>query len=517
MRKQLSTSVYTFRTIIEENLMYVDKTREIYKLVEKINGQYFMSRPRRFGKSLTLSTLEAIFNGEKELFKGLYIYDKPYDWEKFPIIKIALNKMGSQSVEELEENLSLELDYVAEDNDLVLTGKRSSQKFREIIRKLYNKQGKVVILIDEYDKPILDNIIDNGEVIKIKQLLKSFYGIIKASEEYLRFTFITGVSKFTQVSVFSDLNNLDDITMVDDFATLCGFTQEECEFYFEEWIDENSEKLNISREQYLETLRVTYNGIRFSEREVTVYNPVSFTKAMEYAKIKHYWFETGTPSFLLKLLKSKEYDIINFENLQIKSNMFSSYDVENLRVEPLLYQTGYLTIKDYDEENKLFTLSYPNAEVKEAFIEYLFEYFTTVPKEQEYLLIVNLKKAFMRNDLDEVFEILDVFYAQIDNSIKIKQEKYYQTIFYILFTLMGFRISVEVNTNKGRMDAVVFTEDRIYIIEFKLDKSAKIAIDQIRKREYYQKFQKDGRELVLIGVSFTSETGGINDRLVEVV
>ena len=515
MRKKLSTSVYTFRTIIQENGMYVDKTKDLYKLVSKLNGQYFFSRPRRFGKSLTISTLESIFLGEKELFKGLYIYEQDYDWKKYPIIRLSLNGLSSETAEELERKIKFELDDIGEDFNIVLKRDGSSEQFKELIRKLYRKLGKVVILIDEYDKPILDNILNLEEVEKIRQVLKKFYGQIKACEEFIRFSFITGVSKFTQVSVFSDLNNLDDISMDVNFSTMCGFTQEECEEYFAEWIDENAVKNKMSKKDYLEKLRVVYNGSRFSEKNVTIYNPVSFTKAMEHGKFKHYWFETGTPTFLLKLLKKYDYFIPDFENIQLRSSSFSSYEIDRLRVEPLLYQTGYLTIKDYQIDGDLYTLSYPNREVKEAFIEYLSDYFTPVEREKTPVLVEHLRSAFLSNNLEEVFEILQTFYAKIDYDIKLKHEKYYQTIFYILFTLLGFRIKVEVSTNKGRMDAVVKTDAYIYILEFKLDKSSEEAIAQIKEKEYYQKYLLDKRDLILIGVNFTSKTGEIENWKVE--
>jgi len=515
MKKYLSTSIYTFRDIINENCMYVDKTKDIFNLILKPKGQYFFSRPRRFGKSLTISTLESIFLGEKELFKGLYIYEQDYDWKKYPIIQIALNNLSSGTAEELEENIVFALRKIAKRNKIKLISSRSYQIFQELIEELSYENGKVVILIDEYDKPILDNILNLEEAEKIRQVLKKFYGQIKACEEYIRFSFITGVSKFTQVSVFSDLNNLDDISMDVNYATMCGFTQEECEKYFAEWINENAEKNKMSKGQYLEKLKEVYNGSRFSEKNVTVYNPVSFTKAMEHGKFKHYWFETGTPTFLLKLLKKYDYFIPNFESIQLKASSFSSYEIDRLRVEPLLYQTGYLTIKDYQLDGDLYTLSYPNREVKEAFVEYLSDYFTPVEREKAPVLIDHLRSALLANNLEEVFEILQIFYAKIDYDIKLQHEKYYQTIFYILFTLLGFRIKVEVSTNKGRMDAVVKTENYIYILEFKLNKSPEIAIAQIKEKEYYQKYLLDKRELILIGVNFTSKTGEIENWKVE--
>ncbi len=515
MRKKLSTSIYTFRDIINENCMYVDKTKEIYELVTKPKGQFFLSRPRRFGKSLTLSTLESIFLGEKELFKGLYIYNKDYDWKKYPIIRLPLNQMSSETADELDKKLCTNLGYIAEDNKFEIEKYDASSAFRDLIRKIYNQNGKVVILIDEYDKPILDNILNRDEVLKIRTLLKKFYGIIKACEENIRFTFITGVSKFTQVSIFSDLNNLTDITLDENFATICGFTQEECEHYFAEWINENAVKNEMTREDYLAKIKFMYNGIRFSRKEQYVYNPVSFTSAMMYGHFDHYWFETGTPTFLLKLLAEQDYDITQCENLELTADSFNSYEVEKIKLAALLYQTGYLTIKDYNKENGIYTLSYPNEEVRSAFVKRLADYFTPVNIDNVPSMIEKIRTALINNDMNDLFELLQVFYAKIDNSIKIKHEKYYQTIFYILFTLLGYRIDAEVNTNKGRMDAVIKTKSHIYIFEFKLKKTAQEALEQIKQREYYQKYLLDGRSLVLIGVSFNDQTGEIKDWVIE--
>ncbi|MBN2695161.1 ATP-binding protein [bacterium] len=515
MRKNLSTSIYTFKTIIENNCMYIDKTKEIYKLVSKINGQFFLSRPRRFGKSLTLSTLESFFLGEKELFKGLYIYEQNLEWKKYPIIRLSLNEVSSRTFKELEEKLEYEIDRIARKNSIKFYTNGVSSKFKELIEEFYELQGSVVILIDEYDKPILDNILEKEEVAKIRTFLKQFYEIIKACERYLRFTFITGVSKFTQVSIFSDLNNLTDITLDSDFATICGFTKEETEFYFAEWIDENHKKLNLTKEQYLDKLKETYDGIRFTEKEISVFNPVSFTKAMDKSDFKHYWFETGTPTFLLKLLQENDYPVVDFENLLLNSSSFSSYDIENLKVEALLFQTGYLTIKNYNDDSMLYTLSYPNKEVKQSFVLYLADYFTFLGREKYPSLVEQLREAFLKDDMNQVFKVLKVFYAKIDNSIKIKQEKYYQTVFYIIFTLLGYRIKAEVNTNDGRMDAIVKTDKTIYILEFKLNETAQDAIEQIKTKEYYNGYLLDNKTIILIGVQFDSETGMIKEWIIE--
>ena len=509
MRKELNTGTAIFKDIILNNGMYVDKTVDIYNLINTSKGQFFLSRPRRFGKSMTLSTLKSVFEGDKELFKGLYIYDKPFDWKTHPIIHLSMNRMGCKTAEILNDKLSRAVDRIAKSFKIELAEGDASSKLDELIYEISLTGDKVVVLIDEYDKPILDNVSDRERCEEIRDLLKSFYGQIKANEEYIRFAFLTGVSKFTQVSVFSDLNNLTDITMDKNFASICGFTQEECEHYFAEWITENAETLEISKEAYLAKLKEYYNGIRFSEKPIALYNPVSFTNAMKNCDFKNYWFETGTPTFLLRLIKKNNYDFANVEFIKLAAEDFSSYEIDNLDIESLLYQTGYLTIKDYDIESQEYTLSYPNKEVREAFVKRLAGFYTELPASQMSLIFRTLYESLQKNSLDDFIESLKVYYANIDYDLKSKTEQCYHLIFYLVFTNLSFRINTEVKTSKGRMDAVITTPQFIYIFEFKLDESADAAISQIKEREYYQKYLLDQKQLVLVGVNFDSATGQI--------
>ena len=306
MKKDLTTSVYTFEKLINGNFLYIDKTKYIYDIVRPDTGIYFLSRPRRFGKSLTLSTFKAIFQGKKKLFKGLYIHNKPFEWKEYPVIHLSLNKISSQNPAEIEKKLCYMIDDQGDIYGIKTVRTDAASKFDELITKL-SKIDKVVILIDEYDKPLLDNINNIQERENIKNTLKSFYSIIKAAEENIRFVFMTGVSKFSKVSVFSELNNLDDLTMNSKYCTALGFTEEEVEKYFEERIAEIADERGKTKEKITERMKELYNGYRFSENKTTVYNPVSLTKFIIDGKFKQYWFETGTPSFLLKLLKEKNY------------------------------------------------------------------------------------------------------------------------------------------------------------------------------------------------------------------
>jgi hypothetical protein len=379
-----------------------------------------------------------------------------------------------------------------------------------LIENLYEKD-KVVLLIDEYDKPLLDNVNNKAERTKIKDKLKRFYSIIKGNEELLRFVFITGVSKFSKVSIFSDLNNLDDLTMNTRFGTALGFTQREVEDNYGYLIEDIAKRQGKDYKELLEVLRDNYNGYRFCEDSQSVYNPVSLTKFCMEGKIKHYWFETGTLTFLLELMNEKDYDVRNLEALKLNSAAFSTYEVEDLRIEPLLYQTGYLTIKEYNEKGDIYTLSYPNREVKTAFITYLSEYFTPVAKEYAPNYIFELQETVERKDIDGFMKILKVFFKNIDYDLHIDNERYYQTIFYIVFTLIGLRISAEIKTADGRIDAVIETDSHIYIFEFKLFDTAETALKQIEDKRYYEKYELNKKEIVLIGVGFDKDTRNIKE------
>ena len=512
--KHLSASVYTFETLIEGNYLYIDKTEFIWKLLEQPLGIYFLSRPRRFGKSLMISTLKAVFQNRQELFKGLALESKPYNWQEYPVIHLDFGGCDASSPETLQQHLNATLNYIAECYDLILENELISDRFTELIRKLSTK-GKVVILIDEYDKPILENITKSG-IEAIRDILNGFYAVIKTTEPYQRFVFMTGVSKFSKVSVFSKLNNMTDITMDARFATMFGYTQEELEHNLSEGLDQLTVDLHIDRSTLLDKIKLWYNGYRFEYDTPTVYNPSSIAKFFASGgKFKNFWFETGTPTFLIKLMKQNSYDVRNLENLELDETGFSAYEIDNLAIEPLLFQTGYITIKDYDSELALYSLSYPNMEVKNAFVRFLMDSFTPVRKELAASHIAKLYKALKINDIDAFMTQMQIFFAGVPNNITLKHEKYYQTIFYLVLTLVGVYIDVEINSNIGRIDAVMETAGRIYIIEFKLHDSAADAIEQIKTKKYYEKYLNSNKEIILIGAAFDQNSRNIAEWLTE--
>ncbi|NCC52798.1 MAG: AAA family ATPase [Spartobacteria bacterium] len=503
--KPITTSVYTFKKLIEGGFLYVDKTRWLYDLVKFPDGVFFLSRPRRFGKSLTLSTLESIFLGAKDLFKGLYIYDQPFEWKEHPIIRIDLGDKQAGSAEELKEKLDYSINNNADRYGITLQRNGPDSRFEELVLALKDR-GQVVILVDEYDKPILGNI-GNPELPQLRNVLKAFYSVIKGVDEHLRFAFMTGVSKFSQVSIFSDLNNLTDLTMMEKFAEMPGFTQEEVEDNYTQYIDQLAGKEGMARSQLVDKIREWYNGYRFSKKEVTLYNPVSIGKLFENLDFKNYWFETGTPSFLIHLLKEKQFDIAKMLERPVGPETFSVYDVEHLTVLPIFFQTGYLTIKDTVATSRqpLYRLGYPNIEVEESLNKCILKDYSQAVDDVSCVLY-DLQTTLRQGDMGRFFEMLRIFFADIPYTIQLKHEKYYQTIFFVLFRLIGLDIEAEVTTNVGRIDAVVETEDTVFVFEFKLQGTAEEAIAQIKAKHYAQKYENSGKIIRLIGAAFDETT-----------
>lgn len=370
MPKPVQASTYTFRNLIEGGFLYVDKTRYLYELVRPATGIYFLARPRRFGKSLMLSTLEEIFLGNREFFKGLWLDTSDYDWQPYPVIRFDFSSNSVNSAENLVQFFDYYLDKLARTHQVTLRGFDYQSNFAELIEQVA-QTGKVVLLIDEYDKPLIDNLENLPEATKIREVLKKFYTVIKAMDRHLRFVFITGISKFSKVGVFSAMNNLDDLTMDLRFATALGITEDELQSNFHEHIGDFAAQTGISTEALLQQIREWYNGFCFVENCATLYNPFSTLQLFYQQRFSNYWFDSGTPTFLVKLLQEQQYDIEQLDDLHLRELAFSTYELENLSIIPLLFQTGYLTIKGYDPQRRVYTLSYPNTEVKDAFLAHL--------------------------------------------------------------------------------------------------------------------------------------------------
>ena len=502
--KPLTTSVYTFCDLIDGGFLYVDKTAGLYELIREYKGQYFLARPRRFGKSLMISTLKAIFQGRRELFDGLFIATTDYDWKPYPVIHLDMGSTAAQTPEELETNLCYGINLNAQQNNVSLSSERAANRFFELINTLANRDGRVVILVDEYDKPLLSHL-GQPSAKGIQTVLKAFYSVIKTTESSQRFALLTGVSKFTKVSIFSDLNNLTDLTMSIHSATLLGYTQTELEANFSDYIERLADAIGRDNTETLDALRFWYNGYRFHQRAETIYNPVSVMKCLHEQEFKNYWFETGTPTFLIDLLRKKPIDPTG---MMADESDFGTYDPEQLSVLPLLVQTGYLTIKSAAGPlgSLSYRLGYPNREIELSFSRCLAQGFTNLAPEDITSALHRLAAALQEDRITDMLETLKGFFSKIPNTITIDNEKYYQTIFFTVFTLIGVSIEVEVSTNIGRIDAVVKTTGHIYIFEFKLNGTADEAMAQIRDKRYYEPYLDDERPITLVGVEFSAKT-----------
>ncbi len=506
MAQPVQASSYTFRRIIEGGYLYVDKTPYLYELIRGSIGIYFLARPRRFGKSLMISTLEEIFQGNRALFQTLWIAGSDYEWEKHPVIRFDFSRNAIKSAENLEQVIDYYLAEIADHYQVTLRGFNYQSRFDNLIQQLGREQP-VVILIDEYDKPILDNLDHLAEAQKIRETLKNFYTVIKAMDQYIRFAFITGISRFSRVGIFSGMNNLTDITMTPRFAAALGITEAELTHYFSEHIAAFATREASGPDELLAKMRHWYNGFCFVEGCENVYNPYSTLQLFYNQRFANYWFETGTPAFLTKLIKERDFNIEPLAALKVPELTFSTYELERLELVPLLFQTGYLTIKDHqrDDYGHLYTLSYPNEEVRSAFFTYLLRAYNDVEIALSESYLRKLLYALANQDLPEFFNVLDIFFAGIDYDLSIQQEKYYQTIFYLIFQLLGVRTAAEVKANRGRIDAVIEINKRIYLFEFKLDGSAADALQQIRAHEYATRYRSQGKPITLIGANFDSK------------
>ena len=519
MRKSITTSSYTFENIITGGDLYVDKTDFFHQMISINNGLFFLSRPRRFGKSLSVSILKNIFKGNKELFKGLKIYDMPYDWKPYPIINLNISLTDCSSAEALNDGLCLNIRENAKELDIELTNSTNSgYLFRELIHKAKDR-GKVVILVDEYDKPLVENIYA-PHLEEIRQVLENFYINIKAADEHLRFVFMTGVTKFSKVSVFSKLNNLNDITMDERFATMYGYTQEELEHYFGERIDELADKKKVERVEYRETIRKWYNGFRFHEDAATVYNPVSVGMFMtKGGQFSSYWLSTGSPSFIFEVIKKQNMDFFSTINDPIPDFVLDSFDAADMQAAPLLLQTGYLTIESAQFRfNKMnYKLNFPNLEIEIAFEHHLLGMLTKQNVQKVSSEIVQLQEALYSNNTGEMHRLLYSHLAAIPYAHRSNMEENYQNVIYSIFRLLGADIHNEVHVNKGRIDTVIVNHDHIYLFEFKINQSADTALAQIKENGYAAPYLTAGKPITMIGINFSKKKRNIVEWKEEVV
>ena len=484
-----------FSEVITRGCVYVDKTHFVHKLITT-HKYYFLSRPRRFGKSLLISTFDYLFKGRKELFEGLYIYDQ-WEFEEYPVIKISFANIGYREIP-LDEAILKHLKSIANSFQVEISIDSPSIAFRDLIHQLYQKCNKqVVVLIDEYDKPLIDYLDKENlhKAIENRSVLKSFYSILKDADPYLKMVFITGVSKFSQVSIFSDLNNLNDLSLQAAYNEVCGISQDELERYFPEEV-ETFDKRKIKE---------WYNGYKWDENASTVYNPFSILSFFNNGgKYINYWYTTGTPTFLIQ--KSRDERFYEIDKVSASSFWLQSFDVENIEVVPVLFQTGYLTIVGKDDIFDNYILSFPNREVKQAYLERLSDAFLFATSNLSKTVLDKLLQALKAKSETQLKSAINLAFSQIPYDLWQKEnEQFYHAIVHLLFSLLGVFIESEVHTQNGRADAIVHYQDHVYCMEFKLDKSTEEAIQQINERGYLDKYAGSNKTLNKIGINFSSK------------
>ena len=502
--------IQNFEDLRRNGFTYVDKTQFIYKLADE-GKYYFLSRPRRFGKSLLLSTIEAYFQGKKELFEGLAIYDLETEWKQYPIFHIDLNTANFGEEGSLYNVLN---DYLSAWEDQY--GTRESEvtlplRFKGVIARAAEKEGRnVVILVEEYDKPILQTFHDKELQDNYRNELKAFYSVLKTQDRHIKFGFLTGVTKFGKVSVFSDLNNLMDISMDNRYISICGITENELKANFKEGIVELSDATGDTEEATIEKLRANYDGYHFVANSIGIYNPFSLLNTLARLKFDDYWFETGTPTFLVELMKLHHYELRNLTKEQISADVINSIDSMSTNPIPVIYQSGYLTIKGYNERFKKYKLGFPNQEVEQGFLNFLLPRYSSAGDKSSYFIEEFVKDVEAGNP-DRFMQRLSTMLADTDYKVVGNTELYFQNVMYLIFKIMGFYIQVKRPTSDGRIDAIIQTADYIYIIECKLDKSAEEALRQIEDNNYAAPFQMDKRKLYKIGVNFSSGTRRVEE------
>ena len=504
--------IQTFEDIREKGYLYIDKTKYIVDFREKGMKYVFLSRPRRFGKSLFASTLQAYFEGRKELFEGLAIADYEKEWVKHPVLHFDLSGAKHMGIEQLERYLADMLEEQETKWGYKTHLIDANLRLIELVKRAYNQTGKnVVVIIDEYDAPLLDVVHEKENLQPLHRIIQNFYSPLKMLDPYLEFTFIIGITKFPQSSIFSGLNNLDNISMFNQYSAICGISKTELTTQMKPDIEAMGEALNMTYEECLKELTQFYDGYHFSENSEDIFNPFSLIKALNAGKIASYWFGSGTPSFLLKLLDKYH---VNLSTLESQETVLSSFDQSTEEMTdalPLLYQSGYLTIKKYEPMFQEYTLGIPNKEVRDGLLNSLIPHYVNPRRSDNNAFLLGFCKAVYRNDIEAALEHMRTYMATIPYDLENHSEKHYQTIFYLMFSFLNIYIRTEVKSAIGRADAVMHMPDTIYVFELKVDKSAEEALAQIDEKGYMLPYHAEGKRLVKIGISFDSTQRTIRD------
>lgn len=505
--------VQNFEKIRKEGYVYVDKTALIHRLV-KSGTYYFLSRPRRFGKSLLISTLEAYFSGKKHLFEGLAIEDLETEWNEYPILHFDLNAKKFDAVEDLYELVGRQLERYELQYETVAVDQSLDGRFYNLVMSIADRTHKrVVILVDEYDKPLLQTIGNSELQNTYREILKAFYGVMKSCDGQIHFGFLTGVTKFGKVSVFSDLNNLDDISMDPAYYDICGISEDELNEYFDAEIGILAEENDITKEQAYDRLRNEYDGYHFCENVSGVYNPFSVLSTLRKNRFGNYWFETGTPTYLVELLKKSDFQLDKIDGYKTGKDVLNGIDPGSPVA--MIYQSGYVTIKDYDSEFDLVTVGFPNKEVERGFLLFLLPFYTNLKKEDSNFFVSRAVQALKNGDAEVFMSYMKSLLAGYPYDLIKDTENHYQNVVYLTLKLMSvYLVDAEFRTSDGRIDLLIRTDKYIYVMEFKYNGSAQEAMDQIESKEYPLPFAMDSRTIIKVGVNFSGETRNIDNWII---
>lgn len=505
-----------FKSLREEGCVYIDKTRFIDKIVHDGAKYYFLARPRRFGKSLFLSSVQYFFEGRRDLFKGLYVDSSDWSWDSYPVLRLDLSTEKYDDIGQLDGVLDNLFRSWEEKYNVDVKDTSYSQRFKSIIEAAHKVTGKqVVILVDEYDGPLVGNLNKKVFLDHYRTKLAAIYSNFKSSAEHLKLVFLTGVTRFSKLSVFSDLNNLVDITFIDEFADICGITEEELYHYLSQGIQNIASKNNISFEGACRLLKSNYDGYRFAEEGSDIYNPWSLLNAMRFSRIDNFWNDTGTPSIVAEVLKRSNVNLEKTFDAYCTRDDLLGLDLLDPNPRALLYQAGYLTIKSFNKKLNRYRLGIPNKEVKDGFYRVLVPFYLRYRQSVTKTVVSDLVAHFILGEADEAMKAMQTYFSGIDYALKIENENNFHNAFFLLMDIIGLETTAESHTSEGRIDITVKTDEYIYIIELKYDHTAKEALEQIEEKHYARPYQGDSRKIILIGASFSSKTRCIEDWIIK--
>ena len=504
--------IQTFSKIREGNYLYIDKTEYVYRMTHSASSYMFLSRPRRFGKSLLTSTLHSYFSGRKELFHGLAMEKLEKEWTEYPVLHFDMSTAKHADSEQLLQELNLKLYGYEQIYGRLEEEVNPNQRLMGLIKRAYEQTGKkVVVLIDEYDAPLLDVVHERENLDVLRNIMRNFYSPLKACDPYLRYVFLTGITKFSQLSIFSELNNIKNISMDEPYAAICGISEDEIRLQMKDDLGGLAKKLEITPEEALMKLKENYDGYHFTSPSPDIYNPFSLLNAFADGKFGSYWFGSGTPTYLVKMLDKFGVKPSEIGRRQLKSSVFDAPTETMTDAVPLLYQSGYITIKDYNKMLDLYTLDIPNKEVRLGLMESLLPYYVNNKAPEATTMVAYLFYDIQNGDMDAALHRLQEFLSTIPYCDNTRFEGHYQQVFYIIFSLLGYYVDVEVRTPRGRVDIVLRTKTTLYVMELKLDKSAGEAMEQIDLKNYPERFALCGLPVVKVAVSFDSERCTIGD------